>query len=87
MTVATAPVSVPSPASRGRQHIVLTGVAWETYRRLRSECNRLHLKMTYDRGVLEIMPPLPDHAFVTRFIDQMITMLCDELQIPLSGYP
>ena len=27
------------------------------YKRLREECNRGHVKMTYDRGVLEIMPP------------------------------
>ena len=42
--------------------------------------------MTYDRGTLEIMPPLPDHAIVTRFIDQIIGIVCDELDIPLSGF-
>jgi Uma2 family endonuclease len=42
--------------------------------------------MTYDRGTLEIMPPLPDHAIVTRFIDQIITVVCEELNIDLAGY-
>lgn len=86
MTLSTPPLSKPRPAPAAREHIVLTGVSWETYRRVRSECDRLHMKMTYDRGTLEIMPPLPAHAIVTRFIDQMITTLCDELRIALVGF-
>lgn len=86
MTLITLPVSRPAPAPAAREHIVLTGVSWETYLRLRKECDRLHMKMTFDGGTLEIMPPLPAHAIVTRFIDQMITTLCDEMRIAVVGY-
>lgn len=85
MTLASPPARQPS-ARADREHIVLTGISWDTYRRLRTECDQLHIKMTFDRGTLEIMPPLPDHAVVTRFIDQVITVACEELRIALSGY-
>lgn len=89
MTVAELPTRPrprgPSNVAR-RQHIVLTGISWETYRRLREECDPLHLKMTFDRGALEIMPPRADHAMVTRFVDLLITATCDELKLPLEGF-
>jgi Uma2 family endonuclease len=69
-----------------REHVVLYGITWETYRRLRAECVRLHIKMTFDRGTLEIMSPRADHAFVTRFFDQMVSILSDELRIRITGY-
>ena len=86
MTIATPPFSSSRPGPLGREHIVLEGISWGTYRSLRTECDRLHLKMTFDRGTLEIMPPLPDHAVITRFIDQVIGITCDLLRIPLVGY-
>ena len=86
MTTAAIATSAPLPAPDGRERIVLTGVTWETYRRLRSECGREHLKMTFDRGTLEIIPPLADHAIVTRFLDQVVTITCEALDIPLVGY-
>jgi Uma2 family endonuclease len=85
MTVANPPSFAPTTPPQ-REHIVLSGISWNTYRQLRQECDRLHLKMTFDQGTLEIMPPLPDHAVVTRFIDLMIGVLCDELGIKVSGY-
>ncbi len=88
MTLVSEPVSPSPPAapSVGRDRVVLTDVSWETYRRLRDECRPLHTKMTYDRGTLEIMAPLPDHAFVTRFIDQLITAFSEGRDVPLTGY-
>lgn len=89
MTLATAPIPTPSilPEARGaRERVLLTNVSWETYRRLREECGRERLKMTFDRGRLEIMPPLPIHELATRYLDQIVTMTGEELRIRLVGY-
>jgi Uma2 family endonuclease len=86
LTIASPPTSIPPPAGDRPEPILLTGISWDTYRRLRTECDRGHVKMTYDRGALEIMPPRADHSMVTRFIDQMITVTCEELHIELAGY-
>src|SRR5438132_487695 len=77
------PITAELPS---RQHVVLRGITWASYRRLRTECDGVHVKMTFDRGTLEIMSPRADHAFVARFIDQMITILSEELRVRITGY-
>lgn len=89
MSIATAPAPTIPLQERSRApngHVVMENISWETYRRLREESEGQHLKMTFDRGRLEIMPPRPMHSLATRFLDITITTLCRELGIRLSGY-
>ena len=37
--------------------VVINGVAWETYERLLEDLEHHHVRLTYDRGRLEIMSP------------------------------
>ena len=62
---------------------VLTGVAWSTYAELREIPENYHLRMTYDRGTLEItVPSLARHRY-GMIIAKVIDAWADELDIPI----
>jgi len=66
------------------RRVVLEGVSWETYQSLR-DTNGNHLRMTYDRGVLEIMSPSRKHGKVATLIGLMIYEWCRLRRIPLES--
>lgn len=63
------------------QHSVLHGVAWHTYRELRESPDNEHVRMTYDRGVLEIMSPSIFHERVAEVLGLLIAAWMDELDL------
>src|SRR5260221_3831993 len=69
------------------QRLVLYGEPWETYvRLLRIFDERRHLRITYDRGALEIMTLSPEHEQWKRLIGRLIETLTEELGLPLAEY-
>ncbi len=52
------PSAVPSTNS-----VQLSGITWQTYERLLMELSDRRLRLTYNRGSLEIMSPSPEHEF------------------------
>jgi Putative restriction endonuclease len=68
------------------QRVVLRNVSWETYRRLLME----HLdasspRFTFDRGDLEIMSPLPEHARYNVRIPDFVGVICEESNIEVEA--
>lgn len=59
------------PAS-SEQRVVLRSVSWETYLALTDETKSSSGRITYDRGVLEIMSPGMPHETAKRLIGRMI---------------
>jgi Uma2 family endonuclease len=59
---------------------VLRGVSWETYERLRRELDEAGsiVHITYDRGRMVLMSPLPRHGKWSRLIGQLIEALAFE---------
>ena len=55
----TIPMS-PTPTAPV-QHAVLEGVRFETYERILDDLGDRQIRLTYDRGVLEIMSPSHGH--------------------------
>jgi Uma2 family endonuclease len=43
--------------------INLSGISWQTYETLLEELSDRRLRLTYNRGNLEIMAPSPEHEF------------------------
>jgi len=43
--------------------IHLSGISWGTYETLLEEMSDRRLRLTYNRGNLEIMAPSPEHEF------------------------
>jgi len=61
--------------------MLLHGVSWDTYEQLLLETANQHLRMTYDRGELEFMSPLPKHEKYKVLVRMLIEELGRELKI------
>lgn len=64
------------------QRVLLNNVSWETYEHLLAD----HLdssapRFAYDRGMLEIMSPNPEHEKINRRIAQLVLAIADEIDI------
>lgn len=75
--------TVKGPAE---QRVVLYDVSWETYERLLAD----HLDnsvphFTYDRGVLAIVSPLPEHEKINRTISLLVELLAEEFEVDLEN--
>jgi Uma2 family endonuclease len=63
-----------------KQRVVLYGVDWTTYGRLlHAFAERPAVRLTYDRGLLEIRSPLLEHDTDGRLLGRFVTTLTEEL--------
>src|SRR5947209_9938139 len=68
------------------QRFVLYGVSWPEYNRLlRALAERPSLRLTYDRGALELVTLSLEHESLVRFFSLLILALTLELGLPLKG--
>lgn len=65
--------------------IHLSGISWQTYEALRSELSDRRLRLTYNRGTLEIMAPSPEHELGKEVLGRFIETLAEETDLPI--YP
>jgi Uma2 family endonuclease len=64
-----------------RRSLVLYDIDWTTYRRLlRAFDERPGIRLTYDRGTLEIMSPPQEHERVAYLLGRFVDTLTDELK-------
>jgi len=65
--------SPPSPAERPvDRRFRLRGIPWQTYVSLREADDSPGLRMTYDRGELELMSPSPEHEDLKTTLARLI---------------
>jgi Uma2 family endonuclease len=84
------------PRARGRrrppsflddvQHMVLEDVSWDFYELLLKELGDRPIRVTYDRGRLEMMSPLPEHEQGKKIIGRMIETLTVELGMEVASF-
>src|SRR5437762_1354894 len=68
------------------QRLILDGVDWHEYGRfLRIFGNRSAVRLTYDRGTLEIMTLSHEHESDGHFLGRLVVTLTEELDLPLKG--
>lgn len=86
MTVA-APIVADSDRSRllDQQHLVLHDVSWSFYEKLLDQIGDRPLRVTFNRGSMEIMAPLAEHEFPKGGIRRLIEAMALELDIPLTS--
>ncbi len=65
--------------------IHLSGISWQTYETLLQELSDRRLRLTYNRGNLEIMAPSPEHEFSKTLMGRFVETLAEELEIQI--YP
>ncbi len=76
---------IPVPTSRV-QRFVLYDEPWESYIRLVHLFDeRRHLRITFDRGALEIMTVSPGHERSKHLLRRLIEVLAEELDVLISG--
>lgn len=75
--------TLPHPRT-SPDHIVLHDVSWRLYELLLEEVGDSHLRITYDRGRLEIMSPRPEHEMRKRWIGMLIELITLERDIPFA---
>src|SRR3954452_13997082 len=75
---------VVAPPGVGRC-LRLSGVDWRTYSRLlHIFAERPGIRLTYDRGELEIMSPRLEHDDDSSFLGDLVFLLTLELGLPLK---
>ncbi|HEX7448315.1 MAG TPA: Uma2 family endonuclease, partial [Pirellulales bacterium] len=67
------------------QRVLLRGVSWQTYNALLDDLQSSAVRLTYDRGMLELMSPSQDHERFKTLIGRIIEMFTEELDIPLQS--
>lgn len=65
--------------------IRLTGISWTTYETLLEELSDRRLRLTYNRGNLEIMAPSPEHELNKEVLGRFIETIAEEFEV--SIYP
>ena len=67
------------------QRVIVQNVSWATYEKLLADlANQSSTRLTYDRGTLEIMSPLPEHERYNRILALLIEMLADAMGIDVE---
>jgi Uma2 family endonuclease len=83
----TNPTSPPSPVATppAGRCLRLSAVSWRTYTQLLGAfAERPGMRLTYDRGELEIMSPLLEHDDDGDFLGDLVFLLTLELGLPLK---
>lgn len=70
----------------GTQRLLLYNVDWKTYDVLLHALDERNLRLTYDRGNLEIMALSPEHERSNDLLRLVLLVLSEELNVPLSGF-
>jgi Uma2 family endonuclease len=75
----------PLRKSANEQYLRLSGISWQTYSRLLHVfAEQPAIRLTYDRGELEIMAPLLKHDDDGRLLGDFVFALTEELGLPLK---
>lgn len=68
------------------QKLLLRDVDWQTYRRLLWVfAERRRVRLTYDRGTLEIMSPLHEHDYDSRILGRFVDTLTEEIGLSVHS--
>jgi Uma2 family endonuclease len=78
------PITTAPPEPNAIGSIILRHVPWPLYVALRDEEDNNHVRMTYDRGRLELMAPARRHERPFKLLAQMVQAWTEERGIPRS---
>ncbi len=67
------------------QRFVLSYVSWEEYEKFLEAVGERHVRLTYDRGTLELMTLSPLHEMYKSLFDRVLFVLMEELDIPMRA--
>lgn len=68
-----------------KQRFILDNVSWKRYTRLLHIFQDRHLRLTYDRGVLEIMTLSYKHENFSEFLGRLVEIITEELNLQIKA--
>ena len=72
--------------NKSANRVMLENISWQTYQDLLLDCaEQPGIRLTYDRGKLEIMTPLDPHESNSKVIGRFVTALTEELNIEIRS--
>jgi len=77
-----ATATLPIPA----QNFVMRSIPWSTYVALGDLLVDQHVRMNYDRGVLEFMVTSPQHEHQKTLLGRLVETLTEELDIDIASF-
>lgn len=80
-------VSVPHPIWLGAQQhqILLTGISWENYEQILRDLQESRIRVSYDRGDLEMVAPRAHHEQWKRRYGRLIEVMCEERDLDVES--
>jgi len=66
------------------QIVELSGISWQTYETLLAEIGDRQIRLTYNRGNLEIMVPSPEHERFKEVLGRFVETLAEELDVKIE---
>ncbi|WP_373535046.1 Uma2 family endonuclease [Microcoleus sp.] len=67
-----------------QQIVQLSGISWQTYENLLAEIGDRQIRLTYNRGNLEIMVPSPEHERFKEVLGRFVETLAEELEVKIE---
>jgi Uma2 family endonuclease len=79
-------IEIQQPKSlSASQRLVIRGVNWRTYEKVLEAFDGRHLRITYDRGSLELMSPAPIHEVYKCQFLRLLDYLSDDLDFEMKA--
>ena len=72
------------PEPRPEQSVHISGISWQTYESLLAEIGDRQIRVTYNRGNLEIMVPSPEHEVYKEVLGRFVETLAEELDVKIQ---
>src|SRR5262249_17087838 len=67
------------------QFFLVRGIDWPTYRKISDAFQGRHLRITFDRGNLELMTISRAHGSYSRLLGRFVFVLREEFTLPISS--
>src|SRR5262245_22915704 len=77
--------TVTAPSAEPNERFLVRGLAWYAYRRVWAALQGRHLRLTYDRGNLELMTISRSHGSYSRLLGRFVFVLAEEFTLPISS--
>lgn len=86
MSLATTSIETVVSRAAAEQRVQLAPVSWATYLALLTDlAQQSTIRLTYDRGTLEIMSPLLEHEEYNRTLALLVEVVAEELDIDVRN--
>ena len=77
--------TVRRPDSAAGPRFLFDGVSWDDYQAMLRIVGDRPIRVSYDRGRMEVMSPLWEHGSIANLLGRMIDVLTEERNIPVEG--